>query len=704
MGFGRRVTSLNDNLQYLHNEGDAPAGKGDTGNRLVVVLGMHRSGTSAVAGALVAAGAWAGEPDELMPSHPENAFGYFERLSTATALDALLLELGGTWSSPPLDNLHASTLRPHRATIQRLISDVVARAPAGALPLVKDPRLTLFASELAAFLGEPAKVILCVRHPIEVARSLLARDSIPIQIGLALWESYNVAVCSGFAGRAVQAIRYDQLLDEPEVLSGVLRHTLCTKGRVPESMYEAAARTLSKGLRHQRVAPGDEEGWMSLSVTKLWRRLDEAAQAHGALPLEHATLSRASHELLVTRGDLSRVSASPRTLEEARAEIERMSMELTNHQDELRVVLAQRDALTGDIEEARTTNESLGNELTRRQGELHTEVTQRETLTRDLEAARTTNENLGTELARHQGKVRAVLAQRDALTGDLEEVRATNESLGTELARHEDELRAVLAQRELLTGDITRARIEHERLAAELEKQEEALRTALIERERLKDDLTARVGGAESECEQALGERDAAADALTVLQRHANKLAEDAATYLERSRHLETKLTRIDEELGSTLAELTAAHDHREQLAVDLEQKNEELADALHRSLVASDHARGFVESLRSVVGDLNPDAALDSLDEEELVMWVTLASQEREALRDANATLLDELDAINGHRQELVADLTAMRGSESWKIGRTLTWPVRLLRRRPHPTDNRNSENAEEDESSSSD
>ena len=600
IGMGRRVTSLNDNLQYLHNEGDAPAAKDDTGNRLVVVLGMHRSGTSAVAGALVAAGAWAGEPDELMPSHPENAFGYFERLSTAAALDALLLELGGTWSSPPLDNLHASTLRPHRGTIQRLISDVVARAPAGALPLVKDPRLTLFASELATFLGDPAKVILCVRHPIEVARSLLARDSIPLQIGLALWESYNVAVCSGFAGRAVQVVGYDRLLDDAEVLSAVLGHTLRTKGRLPESMYEAAARTLSKELRHQRVAPGDEEGWMSLSVTQLWRRLDEAAQAHRALPLEHATLSRASLELLVTRGDLSRDWASPRTLEEARAEIERMSKQFTNHQDELRVVSAQRDALTGDIEEARTTNENLGNELARRQGELRAEVTQRETLTRDLraalttnenlgtalarhqdelraevtqretltrdlKAARTTNERLGTELARHQGKLRAVLAQRDALIGDLEEAHTTNESLGAELARyqgklrailaqrdaligdleeahttneslgaelakHEDELRALLAQRELLTGDITRARTEHERLAAELEKQEEALRTALTERERLKDDLTASV-------RQAQGERDAAADALTVLQRHADELADDAATYLERSRH-----------------------------------------------------------------------------------------------------------------------------------------------------------------------
>ena len=95
----------------------------------------------------------------------------------------------------------------------------------------------------------------------------------------------------------------------------------------------------------------------------------------------------------------------------------------------------------------------------------------------------------------------------------------------------------------------------------------------------------------------------------------------------------------------------------------------------------------------------------LDSLDEKQLVTWVTLASQERERLRDTNATLLNELDAVNGHREELVGDLTAMRGSESWKIGRALTWPVRLiLRRRPHHTDDRISENAGEDESSSSD
>ena len=69
-------------------------------------------------------------------------------------------------------------------------------------------------------------------------------------------------------------------------------------------------------------------------------------------------------------------------------------------------------------------------------------------------------------------------------------------------------------------------------------------------------------------------------------------------------------------------------HVQREQLAVELEQRHAELADALHRSLVAKDHAQGFVESLRSVVGDFDPDVALDSLDEAELVMWVTLAAR----------------------------------------------------------------------------
>ena len=80
----------------------------------------------------------------------------------------------------------------------------------------------LFASQLAAFLEDSAKVIFCVRHPVEVARSLLERDSIPIQVGLALWELYNVSVCSGFADRELHVVRYDQLLDDADVIRRVI--------------------------------------------------------------------------------------------------------------------------------------------------------------------------------------------------------------------------------------------------------------------------------------------------------------------------------------------------------------------------------------------------------------------------------------------------------------------------------------------------
>ncbi len=74
---------------------------------VVVVLGMHRSGTSAVAGRSLrpARGRVSLRADATPSAEPVRLF---EPTSTAAAVDAVLHELGGTWSSPPVDNLHAS--------------------------------------------------------------------------------------------------------------------------------------------------------------------------------------------------------------------------------------------------------------------------------------------------------------------------------------------------------------------------------------------------------------------------------------------------------------------------------------------------------------------------------------------------------------------------------------------------------------------
>jgi hypothetical protein len=67
----------------------------------VLVLGMHRSGTSALAGALEAMGFDLGPEDDVMPADIGNPEGYFELLSVVRANDDLLARFGGRWDSPP---------------------------------------------------------------------------------------------------------------------------------------------------------------------------------------------------------------------------------------------------------------------------------------------------------------------------------------------------------------------------------------------------------------------------------------------------------------------------------------------------------------------------------------------------------------------------------------------------------------------------
>ena len=116
------------------------------------------------------------------------------------------------------------------------------------------------------------------------------------------------------------------------------------------------------------------------------------------------------------------------------------------------------------------------------------------------------------------------LSEREAAAERSRHLESANESLSKELSEHQDELRAALVQRDTLT--------------AELDKQEEALHASLTERTKLTDELTAKVLQAEGERDQALSEREAAA---------------------ERSRHLESANESLSKELSEHQDELRAA-------------------------------------------------------------------------------------------------------------------------------------------------
>jgi len=154
----------------------------------VLVLGMHRSGTSAATGALVLRGAWPGE--DLMPATPENPKGYWENMGIVTIHEQLLTALGHAWDDlRPLPDgwLHQEAATIARNQLRTLITTELMQHPTWA---VKDPRLCRLLplwQPLLEELGIAASALIVVRDPREVAASLLARDQWPLELSRALW-------------------------------------------------------------------------------------------------------------------------------------------------------------------------------------------------------------------------------------------------------------------------------------------------------------------------------------------------------------------------------------------------------------------------------------------------------------------------------------------------------------------------------------
>lgn len=179
----------------------------------LVVLGMHRSGTSAVAGALVARGANAGEA--LLPSTSDNANGYFEDARLVAASDALLAVAGLAWDEP------GPVRRPLVAPAARAaLVEVFATLRGTPAPVVvKDPRACRLVPEWSQALDEaglrPAYLIV-LRDPREVAASLQARDGMSAYRAAQLWLEHVLDAEHATRGAARAFLDFEDLVRAPE--------------------------------------------------------------------------------------------------------------------------------------------------------------------------------------------------------------------------------------------------------------------------------------------------------------------------------------------------------------------------------------------------------------------------------------------------------------------------------------------------------
>ncbi len=336
----------------------------------LLVVGMHRSGTSAVTGALGQLGlAVPVELDRFEPS--EDNPDHWESQALGLRDDALLERLGGTWDRPPAPDLGWES-DPDLA-VEELGDPAVPAAKAfpDARPVVwKDPRTCLLLPYWLAHLPKPVAAVFIWRSPLSVARSLRARDGLHLADGVALWERYNRSGLAGLVGVDTFVTRYESIVEDP---LGKLGDIAAWLGELPQfadhaprwDLARAAAAVSPQLLRqqpsgdsellldeqrrlvehlgsldggHRPLAsspPGAESPWTTAlladrqELAPLSIERDELRQTVAA---QEVAAIEASGEMQLVRGELQVVRGE---LQAARGEIERQSADLESTRRDL---------------------------------------------------------------------------------------------------------------------------------------------------------------------------------------------------------------------------------------------------------------------------------------------------------------------------------------------------------------------------------
>jgi len=225
----------------------------------VLIVGMHRSGTSCLAGALEACGLWLGEVGR---GDKWNAKGSREHDPARLLNDRILEDAGGSWSAPPVSVAIAPAQRAAMTSIARELS---ARAPAG----LKDPRVALLLDAWRAAIGAPS-LVGTYRHPASVAASLARRDQMPAARAHALWRRYNEPLVAAHRAQPFPIVAFD--LTDPERYCATIEHIAAGLGL--ESDPARLRAFVSAQLDHAReldkvVPPECRELWDYLEAVRV---------------------------------------------------------------------------------------------------------------------------------------------------------------------------------------------------------------------------------------------------------------------------------------------------------------------------------------------------------------------------------------------------------------------------------------------------
>jgi hypothetical protein len=260
--------------------------------RIVLILGMHRSGTSMLARLLAACGLPLGTALLLTRPSRDNAHGYWEQAEIVETHEALLDAFDRTWHGPngarPLAD--GWLIRQDTVEAKRRLTAIADRevAQAGGLWGFKDPRTLRFLPlwrEIIADLALDPVYLLAARAPAAVAASLTHRNRLTRDFAEALWAANTLTLLDAVGGDLAGVVDYDAWFAAPDALTGHLRAVVGLPMAETGAPAPPVAALIEPALRHHHAASGQ--------VRPVFQALHAALVARTPLCPDSATLAPA---------------------------------------------------------------------------------------------------------------------------------------------------------------------------------------------------------------------------------------------------------------------------------------------------------------------------------------------------------------------------------------------------------------------------
>jgi len=256
--------------------------------RAILIAGMHRSGTSAVAGLIGTLGA--GLPKHLLGADSNNEKGHWESELLLGLNERILHAAGSRWDDWRCFDPAALGEDARTDFVAELATTIAGEYGDAELIVIKDPRLSRLAPlyvQALANLGIAPAFLLPFRNPIDVIASHARRDAMTAGFAEFIWLSHVLDAERATRQHVRSAISYEQLLADWRAAAGKVARDLGLEWpRSPDAAAREIEALLTSELRHhaadreQIFADPTLTGWTKAAYSALERL---AAADEGAI-------------------------------------------------------------------------------------------------------------------------------------------------------------------------------------------------------------------------------------------------------------------------------------------------------------------------------------------------------------------------------------------------------------------------------------